>query len=312
MLSKSKFAENDIIKTEIPIINLAFSGKIDGGITSGVSQIAGESRTFKTGILVQLAKAFQQKYKKGVVVFFDSEFSPKSYFDECDPDRIIHIPITNIEQLKHETVSILNDLGEDDKIIFLVDSLGGLGSIKEITDAEDGKIIADMSRAKSINSFFRIITPLISIKKICFIFINSHYETQEMYSKIVFAGGKKALLAADTAIFIHRQKEKEGKEVIGYNFVLSAEKSRFIKEGSKFALNVTHKDGINRYSGLFELAVESGHVIQSGAWFQTVDKNGELNPKKTRRKEIESKEFFENLIKNKDFKKFCSDKYLLS
>ena len=48
ILSGSKFfTEKDMIPTEIPMVNVALSGKIDGGLTPGLTMWAGPSKHFK-------------------------------------------------------------------------------------------------------------------------------------------------------------------------------------------------------------------------------------------------------------------------
>ena len=42
------FAEKDIIPTNVPMVNVALSGSIDGGLTSGLTVLAGPSKHFKT------------------------------------------------------------------------------------------------------------------------------------------------------------------------------------------------------------------------------------------------------------------------
>ncbi|MGL6229404.1 MAG: hypothetical protein ACRC3J_09385, partial [Culicoidibacterales bacterium] len=44
------------------------------------------------------------------------------------------------------------------------------------------------------------------------------------------------MYSADTVIVIGRQQDKDGKELMGYNFMLKAEKSRYIREGSVLPL----------------------------------------------------------------------------
>ena len=45
ILSKSKFFnDKDVIPTPIPIINVALSGKLDGGLTPGLTMWAGPSK----------------------------------------------------------------------------------------------------------------------------------------------------------------------------------------------------------------------------------------------------------------------------
>lgn len=317
ILSDSKFFKNDMIATDIPLLNVALSGELEGGLSRGITMICGESKSFKSGFLVQMVKAHQAKYgKKSVCLYFDSEFSPIEYYVKqgVKTDQMMHIPVTTVEEMRNTFADIMVNYDaetSDEHVIVLIDSIGGLASDKETQDSIDGKNTADMTRAKALNSFFRIATPHLNMKDIPMVLINSHYETMEMYSKKIVAGGKKSYLSSDDVWFISRAQDKDGKDLKGYYFTITADKSRTVKEGSKFTINVTHANGINRYSGLFELAVEAGLVIQSGAWYQAVDENGEVNDKKQRRNQIESDDFYEALIKNDKFIDFVRDKYLL-
>ena len=48
VLSESKFfGSKDITTTDLPILNLAFSGSLTGGFKSGLTQIAGPSKFYK-------------------------------------------------------------------------------------------------------------------------------------------------------------------------------------------------------------------------------------------------------------------------
>ena len=48
ILKESKFFVEEYQDTGIPILNVALSGRIDGGFHSGMTTWAGESRTFKS------------------------------------------------------------------------------------------------------------------------------------------------------------------------------------------------------------------------------------------------------------------------
>jgi hypothetical protein len=45
--SSVMYNDNDTIPTDIPILNIAFSGDIDGGFTPGLTILAGPSRHYK-------------------------------------------------------------------------------------------------------------------------------------------------------------------------------------------------------------------------------------------------------------------------
>ena len=312
-LSKSKYFDREFTPTAIPLLNIAFSGKVDGGLSGGITMLAGESRTFKTGFLIQLGLAFQKKHPEGVIVFYDSEFSPIEYWEMAgiDTSMVLHTPVTTVEEMKHDMAKLLDDLGEDDKIMFLCDSIGGLASKKEAEDAvEKDNSPVDMTRAKALNSLMRIITPQLNKLGIDFVFINSFYETMEMYAKRVYAGGKKTFLSCNNVWFISRSQDKDGKELMGFNFNLVVDKSRTIIEGSKFPINVTFEDGIDRYSGLYELAKEAGFLQPAGAWVKVADfETGELSGN-VRRADI-GEEFFEKLLVHEPFTEFLKNKYLL-
>ena len=104
LLTESKiYGHKDEISTDIPMINVALSGRLNGGISSGLTVIAGASKHFKTAFSLLMASAFLKKYPDGMILFYDSEFgTPESYVKtfNIDPSKIFHSPIANIEQLK--------------------------------------------------------------------------------------------------------------------------------------------------------------------------------------------------------------------
>lgn len=201
LLNESKiYGKKDMLTTQVPLINTALSGSVDGGLTSGLLILAGPSKHFKTAFALLMASAFIKKYPDGAVLFYDDEFgTPASYVESFDlpADAIVHTPITDIEQLRHDIMVQLKGLDRKDKVLILVDSIGNLASKKEVDDAEAGKTVADMTRAKQLKSLFRMITPHLSIKDIPAVMIAHTYATQEMYSKQIVSGG---CLVLDTEI----------------------------------------------------------------------------------------------------------------
>ena len=95
-----------------------------------------------------------------------------------------------------------------------------------------------------------MVTPYLTMNDIPCIAINHTYETQEMFSKTVMSGGTGAMYSANEVFIIGRRQQKEGTEITGYDFILNAEKSRTVKEKSKFPISVTFSGGIDPYSGL--------------------------------------------------------------
>ena len=193
ILAKSTFFNaKESIPTDLPILNIAFSGSLDGGLLPGLTVVAGASKSFKTMLSLYCMKAYLDKYEEGVAILYDSEFGiTPEYINSFDIDieRVIHIPIMNVEELKFDIVNRLNEIDKKDKVFIMIDSIGNLASKKEVEDAENEKSVADMPRAKQLKSLFRIITPHLTTKNIPCLAINHIYMTQEMYSKPIVSGG---------------------------------------------------------------------------------------------------------------------------
>lgn len=75
ILADSKFfTEKDMIPTDVPMINVALSGSVDGGLTPGLTVLAGPSKHFKTSFALLMAQSYMDKYPDSVMLFYDSEF----------------------------------------------------------------------------------------------------------------------------------------------------------------------------------------------------------------------------------------------
>lgn len=308
------FTKKDMIPTTIPVINVALSGRLDGGLTPGLTMWAGPSKHFKTAFSLLMANAYLNKYQDGVVLFYDSEFgTPQGYFNSfgIDTDRVVHTPITDIEQLKFDMMQQLQEIKRGDRIIIVVDSIGNLASKKEVEDALDQKSVADMSRAKQVKSLFRMVTPHLTMKDIPMVVVNHTYKEIGLYPKDIVGGGTGSYYSADNIFILGRQQEKEGTEVVGYNFIINVEKSRYVREKSKIPVSVSFEGGISRWSGLLEMALESGHVIKpSNGWYSRVDKEtGEVEDKKYRIKETDTKDFWAPIITSKSFQEWVKKQY---
>lgn len=258
--------EEVFIDTGIPMLNTALSGRVDGGLPIGTTVFAGPSKHFKTLYGLYVIEAFQKKYPEGVVMFYDSEFGvPKNYLNKFDLDleRIIHTSISTVEELRHELAKQLHDFKEnglDDQVLIFVDSIGNLASTKEVTDAVEGNDKADMTRAKALKSLFRIIRVDLMRLKIPLVAVNHTYKSQDFIPRDIVSGGTGSEYNGDNIFIVSRKQEKEQKDVMGYQFTLKIEKSRFVREGRKIPIKVYWEDGIHKYSGLGEIADALGVV----------------------------------------------------
>lgn len=310
------YAEKDITSTAVPMINVALSGTVDGGLTSGLTVLAGPSKHFKTSFALLMASAYLKKHKDACLMFYDSEFgSPQSYFESfgIDTKRVLHIPIKNIEELKFDIVNQLEGLDRKDKVIIVIDSVGNLASKKEMEDALNEKSVADMTRAKALKGLFRMITPYLTMKNISLLAINHTYLEIGLFPKSIVSGGTGITYSADNIWIIGRQQDKDGTEIQGYHFVINVEKSRFVREKSKIPISVSWEGGIQKWSGLLDVAIDGGYVVKpKNGWYMAMDKaNGVELTGNMRAAQTMTKEFWETVFTKTDFAKYIKEKYTI-
>jgi len=308
LMDSTVFGKKDMAPTTVPMVNVALSGRLDGGLVPGLLMLAGPSKHFKSAFALMMAAAYQKKYKDAVVLFYDSEFgTPQSYFEsfDIDLDRVVHTPVTDVEQLKFDITKQLDAIEKGDHVVIVIDSIGNLASKKEVEDAMNEKSVADMSRAKQLKSLFRIVTPHLNLKDIPMVCVNHTYKEIGMFPKDVVSGGTGAYYSADAIWIIGRQQEKEGTEIAGYHFVINIEKSRHVREKSKLPITVTFEGGISKWSGLLDVAEELGYVRKPKVgWYEAVDvATGEvLTENLMRAKQIaNSGEFWKMMIERTNF-----------
>lgn len=314
ILDKSTFLNNkDVIETPIPVINLAFSGRLDGGFNSGLHMLAGKSKSFKSLLGLLLCKSFQEKYQDdGLILFYDSEFGiTQAYLESngIDTSRVLHIPIMNIEELKFDIMQKLDELTRTDNVMIFVDSIGNLASKKEVDDALNENSAADMTRAKQLKSLFRMVTPFLTKLNIPMIVINHVYASMDKYSPDTVSGGTGGIYSSDSIFTIGKRVIKDGKELTGHTFVLNAEKSRYIKEKSAIPFEVTFDGGLDKYSGLLDIARITGHVdCPKMGWYTRPTIEGDKN---WRRKDTSTSTFWSPLLEDDGFKSAVKKLYSL-
>ena len=317
ILADSKFfTEKDMVATDVPMINVALSGSVDGGLAPGLTVLAGPSKHFKTSFGLIMASAYLKKYKDAVLLFYDSEFgSPQSYFQQFDIDtsRVLHTPITNVEELKFDIIGQMEGLDRNDKVIVMIDSVGNLASKKELEDAINEKSVADMSRAKALKGLFRMTTPYLNMKNIPLIAVNHTYMEIGLFPKAIVSGGTGIYYSADNIWILGRQQDKQGTEIKGYHFIINVEKSRYVKEKSKIPISVSWDGGVQSYSGLLDVALTGNYVAKpSNGWYCRVDRDtGELVDPKVREKDTLDPGFWKPIFDETDFKSYITSKFAI-
>jgi hypothetical protein len=133
-----------------------------------------------------------------------------------------------------------------------------------------------------------------------------------MFPKAIVGGGTGSYYSSDAIWILGRQQEKEGTDIAGYHFVINVEKSRYVKEKSKIPITVSFEGGINRWSGLLDIAIDGGYIVKpKNGWYATVDmETGEVNEPSMRAKDIvNNKDFWLKMFKETNIADYIKNRY---
>ncbi len=268
------------IDTGSYILNALVSGDIYRGIPSNkITALAGESATGKTFFALGMVQKFLDDNPEGNVVYFESESAlTQEMLEErgIDTSRILLVPVTTIEEFRTQAVNIIDGFDAkkkgDEKIFFVLDSLGMLSTIKETEDIGSGKNVRDMTKAQVIKGTFRVLTLKLGKVGIPMIVTNHTYDViGSMFPQKEMGGGSGLKYAASSIIYLSKKKEKDGTEVIGNIIHCKNQKSRLTVENKMVDVRLTYDKGLDRYYGLLDLALKYGIFKQTSTRIELPD-----------------------------------------
>jgi RecA/RadA recombinase len=262
-----------------------------GGIPKGrIVGFSGESMTGKTFVVNKILANAQ---KQGVFpVIFDTEFA----IDESstkgvglDASKTKYVPVYTVDQCRNQLSAFLDSViesGQQGKFIVSIDSLGNLSSQKEIDDIAKDKSAADMGlRAKSLKSMLRTLTYKAGKAGVTILFTNHTYaDPGAMFPTLVKtqSGGSGPVYMASILVQLAKRNEKEGEgdsgslktdklaeanKYSGVTLRALTVKNRFVPPFLEAEMYLSFKSGLNKYSGLLQMAAARGIVEQTGSTY---------------------------------------------
>jgi len=112
---------------------------------------------------------------------------------------------------------------------------------------------------------------------------------------------------------ITKAQEKVGTDLLGWHFTINIEKSRFVKEKSKFSFLVKYEGGVGRWSGLIDLATEAGMLVKtrkrSYVYNLINPETGEIGEEDYSEADTNTSKFWMPILTNDTFQKFIENKY---
>ena len=312
--------KDEFISTGVAVLNILYSGKIDGGIPKyKISMVAGKTAQGKSFQTLLLAK---QALKSGMdVMIIDTEnalndLTLKNFglYDYVENKKLIIIPENDITAIKQIVGNLKESLDFDEKknTLLIIDSWGGLVNGKQVEDAVSGKDVADLQTTRAKNSLAVLLNTLHPMT----IFVSNHtYESLQMFgpSGGEISGGSKIMYVSSAIVKTTSEaqvKDNDG-DITGKIVTAIAEKGRYVKPKTKLKYWIDFKKGINPFYNILDDALEGGYVDKpSQGWYSRPCVE---NDRKWREKEIweNSKEFFAPIFAKTDFKDYIEKKYSL-
>ena len=265
--TRKKGETKELISTGILALDGLLSGSIlNGGILSNrITVFAGESGVGKSFLCYNIAREAQAKGWN--VIYIDTEHSIEedqldSFGIDTSPERFMLLRNNVVEELKMMLTQLLDGLKEQKqagkkvaKTIIFLDSAGQLASRKEVEDAKAGSEKADMTRAKSMASMFRIINSDLGYLNIPMVVTNHTYLTMDMFPKQIMKGGNSLYYTASTIVMLSKAKLKTGDEEetdLGQSGIIITAKTvkNRLARPKKIKFELSFRTGSNPYSYL--------------------------------------------------------------
>ena len=292
---------NSWVDTGCMVLNAIISGSLYGGVPMGrITGFSGPSAAGKTYIINKILANGQ---KNGMIpVIFDTEAAidaSSTVGVGLDSDKVKYVPVQTVEDCRNQISAFLDGVIEAkmrDKFILSIDSLGNLASQKELDDTEKGKTAMDMgTRAKGLKSMMRLLTFKAAQAGVTILFSNHTYDDPSaMFPTLVTAqsGGKGPVYLASVFVQLAKRDEKhdkaneddeilpEANKVSGTTLRALTVKNRVVPPFLECEAYLNFKKGLDKYSGLKEMAVNHGVIEQTGSTYLLPPEKEGVPPKK--------------------------------
>lgn len=231
ILSESKTAViKDYIDSGNYILNACLTGSIFRGMPTGrILTLAGPAGCGKSYLALSFCRNAQ---KKGYTpIYMDSESAIDIEFVKrlgCDPSKFIIKQVTTISEVSTFIANICKKLmelpekeRENNKLIFVLDSLGNLTSDKEYNDILEGSGKRDMTKQQEIKALFRTNMTALGKLNIPMIVCSHVYQSQDLFSRQIVGGGSgiqynsSLTLAMSTAKLDDKESDKIAEKKVG-------------------------------------------------------------------------------------------------
>ncbi len=283
ILSNSSIAQHDkSYPTPSYDLNRIISGSFFGGLPSkSLTLLVAPEASFKSSFMCLMAVEAQ---KDGYIpVIIDSEGAWTDQFVShwgLDADNIIYVYTPWVDKV----TTLLGDLsaGDDEKLFIILDSVGGLERAKLLDDTQktDRRAKADQGTLqKEIKRMLKMLLYVIKAKNSIGMMAGHFFGNPNSFGGAEDVNGGKFLkLAPDIIVslrknVIYKNPDAAYKDrvVIGSEIKALCQKNRFYPPFQEATIEINYQDGINKFAGLCDMALECGVIEKTGSWFKLPD-----------------------------------------
>lgn len=266
---KSSAEHGKCVDTGSYALNAALSGSLFGGMQDNkITVFAGESSTGKTFFVLGILKSWMQQNPTGTVVYFDTESAVTNDMltsHGLDLSRVAKVEPETIESFRQSALAILDNYAESgskDPLIMVLDSLGNLSSIKEVSDIREQKDSRDMTKAQLIRGTFRVLRLRLAKLSVPMLVTNHTYAVVGAYVPTrAMSGGAGLVYVSDSIAMLSKAKERDKeKNIVGNIVTIKMFKSRLSRENTETQVRISYTGGLDRYHGILDMAEAAGLV----------------------------------------------------
>lgn len=266
-------------------LNYLISGDFNRGVPLGkVVVFAGESGSGKSFICS--GNIVKNAQDQGVfVVLIDSENAlDESWLQsinvDTDPSKLLRIGAAMVDDVGKTLSEFMKGYkesynGEDGAppVLFVVDSLGMLLTPTDVAQFEKGDMKGDMGRkAKALTALVRNTVNLIAPYNVGLVATNHTYASQDVFDPDDKISGGNGFIFASSIVVAMRKKKLREKEIsggtdssiMGIKASCKVMKSRYAKPFESVDIFIPYVDGMDPYSGLFDLFEKCGLFQKTG------------------------------------------------
>lgn len=247
----------------------------DGDIFKGLAKgkrymFAGPSGTAKSFFQTWIIKNYHASQKNCKIISFESEGATViNMLKEAGlpSEDVLIIPVSTIKEVTTQLTRVIDSIieakksGDDTEYVIVIDSLGMLGTEKEIKDNVEGKDSKDLTKQRDIRALARMTSLKVSLAQIPLITVNhSHTDIMSYGAPQKVSGGEGGIYMSDVILllgkFADREDEGGKKKQVGVKIKAKVVKSRFMQENKIIEIIISFKKGLFKYSNIIKWAEE--------------------------------------------------------